>query len=78
MASSATLALNSAVNCLRVLMGDRPLRHQIHLSRLSQKPGPPLNDHFKKPPQKAAGIFALQRGRVRKFALSKMCPSPVR
>jgi hypothetical protein len=42
MASSATLALNSAVNRLRVLMVDRPLRHQIHLSRLSQKPGPPL------------------------------------
>jgi hypothetical protein len=25
-------------------MVDRPLRHQIHLSRLSQKPGPPLID----------------------------------
>jgi hypothetical protein len=37
------LALNSAVNRLRVLMVDRPLRHQIHLSRLSQKPEPPLN-----------------------------------
>jgi hypothetical protein len=45
MASSATLALNSAVNRLRVLMVDRPLRHQIHLSRLSQKPGPPLSPH---------------------------------
>src|SRR5450432_2134510 len=40
-ASSATLALNSAVNRLRVLMVDHPLRHQIHLNRLSQKPGPP-------------------------------------
>jgi len=41
------LALNSAVNRLRVLMVDHPLRHQIHLNRLSQKPGPPqalLND----------------------------------
>jgi hypothetical protein len=33
--------LNSAVNRLRVLMVDHPLRHQIHLNRLSQKPGPP-------------------------------------
>jgi hypothetical protein len=40
-ASSATLALNSAVNRLRVLMVDHPLRQQIHLNRLSQKPGPP-------------------------------------
>jgi hypothetical protein len=41
MASSATLALNSAVNRLRVLMVDHPLRQQIHLNRLSHKPGPP-------------------------------------
>jgi hypothetical protein len=40
-ASSATLALNSAVNRLRVLMVDDPLRQQIHLNRLFQKPGPP-------------------------------------
>jgi hypothetical protein len=33
--------LNSAVNRLRVFMVDHPLRHQIHLSRLSHKPGPP-------------------------------------
>src|ERR1035437_7700480 len=41
-ASSATLALNSAENRLRVLMVDRPLRRQIHLNRLSQEVGPPL------------------------------------
>jgi hypothetical protein len=35
------LALNSAVNRLRVLMVDHPLRQQIHLNRLSHKPGPP-------------------------------------
>ena len=34
MDSSATLALNSVVNRLRILMVDHPLRHQIHLSRL--------------------------------------------
>jgi hypothetical protein len=42
-ASSATLALNSAENRLRVLMVDRPLPRQIHLNRLSQETGPPLN-----------------------------------
>src|SRR5271170_5880958 len=36
MASSATLALNSAENRLRVLMVVRPLHLRIHLSRLSQ------------------------------------------
>ena len=41
-ASSATLALNSAENRLRVLMVDRPLHRRIHLSRLSQEVGPPL------------------------------------
>ncbi|MGB6970364.1 MAG: hypothetical protein WBD76_14045, partial [Methyloceanibacter sp.] len=41
-ASSATLALNSAENRLRVFMVDHPFRHRIHLNHLSQKPGPPL------------------------------------
>src|SRR3989304_1231312 len=40
-ASSATLALNSPENRLRVLMVDRPLHRRIHLNRLSQKVGPP-------------------------------------
>ena len=42
-ASSATLALNSAENRLRVLMVVRPLHRRIHLSRLSQEAGPPLD-----------------------------------
>src|SRR5215204_6257187 len=41
-ASSATFALNSAENRLRVLMMDRPLHRRIHLSRLSQEVGPLL------------------------------------
>src|SRR5260221_10232868 len=41
-ASSATLALNSPENRLRVLMMDRPLHRRIHLSWLSQEVGPPL------------------------------------
>src|SRR6185437_4636689 len=41
-ASSATLALNSAENRLRVLMVDHPLHRRIHLSRLCQEVGPPL------------------------------------
>src|SRR2546422_1758061 len=41
-ASSATLALNSPENRLRVLMVDRPSHRRIHLSRLSQEVGPPL------------------------------------
>src|SRR5215204_2420484 len=52
-ASSATFALNSAENRLRVLMMDRPLHRRIHLSRLSQEVGPLLcclarqyADHF--------------------------------
>src|SRR5215207_2095689 len=44
-ASSATFALNSAENLLRVLMMDRPLHRRIHLSRLSQEVGPPLRCH---------------------------------
>src|SRR3990172_173925 len=43
-ASSATFALNSAVNRLRVFMVDLPSRHRIDLSHLSQEPGPPLFD----------------------------------
>src|SRR5690606_38224893 len=43
MASSATLALNSAVNRLRVFMLDRPFHRAIHLMPLSQKPAPPLS-----------------------------------
>jgi hypothetical protein len=35
------------VNRLRVLMVDHPLRHQIHLNRLSQKPGPPQTSTFR-------------------------------
>ena len=42
-ASSATLALNSAENRLRVLMVVHPLHRQIHLSPLSQEVGPPLD-----------------------------------
>jgi len=42
-ASSATLALNSAENRLRVLMVDHPPRRRIHLSRLCQDVGPPLS-----------------------------------
>src|SRR6266487_5945391 len=42
-ASSATLALNSPENRLRVLMVDRPSHRRIHLSRLSQEVGPPLH-----------------------------------
>jgi hypothetical protein len=61
MASSATLALNSAVNRLRVLMVDRPLRHQIHLSRLSQKPGPPLSPDVCRPSAKKGGDHQKQR-----------------
>jgi hypothetical protein len=41
-ASSATLALNSAENRLRVLMVIRPLYRRIHLTGLSQEAGPPL------------------------------------
>src|SRR5215211_3070782 len=41
-ASSATFALNSAENRLRVLMVDYPLHSRIHLNRLSQETGPPL------------------------------------
>ena len=40
-ASSATLALNSAVNRLRVFMLDRPFRWKTHLMPLSRKPAPP-------------------------------------
>src|SRR5271167_3423475 len=43
-AASATLALNSAENRLRVLMVVHPLRRRIHLSPLSQELGPPLFD----------------------------------
>src|SRR5271168_4174981 len=42
MASSATFALNSAVNRLRVFMMVRPSHRRIHLNRLSQEPGPAL------------------------------------
>src|SRR3984885_15678725 len=45
-ASSATLALNSAENRLRVLMVVRPLHQQTHLSRLSHEVGPPLFKHL--------------------------------
>src|SRR4029078_9864709 len=41
-ASSATLALNSAENRLRVLMVGHPQHRRTYLSRLSQKVGPPL------------------------------------
>jgi hypothetical protein len=41
-ASSATLALNSAENRLRVLMVIRPPYRRIHLTGLSQEAGPPL------------------------------------
>src|SRR3954468_11462327 len=41
-ASSATFALNSPENRLRVLMVDYPLHSRIHLNRLSQDTGPPL------------------------------------
>jgi hypothetical protein len=44
-ASTATLALNSAENRLRVLMAVRPLHQRTHLSRLSQEVGPPLPLH---------------------------------
>src|SRR5271169_7126090 len=42
-ASSATLALNSAENRLRVLMVGHPSHQRIHLSRLCQEVGPPLS-----------------------------------
>ena len=41
---SGALALNSAVNRLRVFILDRPFHRAIHLMPLSQKPAPPLID----------------------------------
>src|SRR5277367_3257532 len=42
MASSATLALNSAVKRLRVFMSDGPSRRWTHFSSLPQRPAPAL------------------------------------
>src|SRR5271155_3291020 len=42
MASSATLALNSAVKRLRVFISDGPSRRWTHFSSLPQRPAPAL------------------------------------
>jgi hypothetical protein len=47
MASSATLALNSAVKRLRVFMSDGPSRRWTHFSSLSQEPAPALLEEYR-------------------------------